>query len=448
MGRLSLAETRRRIGRLAGDSAYRELLFTSAQSLAVRLTGVATGFLVTWYTARYFSTDALGVVSICIGILSLAGIFAKLGHDVALMRYISGYAGESRMGAVRNIYRNSVRVILPFSLLITALLFFTADWMAIRLFHKPHLASVLRWNSLILLPLTMLQINSECLRGVKRIVSYTYFQTAAVSVMALVLLILSCFTDASENLPVYIQFVSITVAFLLSQWSWYSIVRGHLPETYELPDFRRINRTAAPMFTTTLMQLIMSWTGILILAAFRDEANVGVFNALVRISVFTNITILAVNGLMMTRFAAAYHSGDLTTLRRQSSQASRLIFFTALPLFLVLFLFPAQVLSVFGEGFSGYESQLRLLLVSQFVVVMAGLPGQLLNMTGRQQVLRNIAIVSAAVNVVAALLFVPETGIDGAVWSQLAGTLVWNCWCVIAAYREFGFLTIVGFTRD
>jgi len=438
----------RLIDRISNDASYRELLVTSGRSLVIRMLGVATGFLVTWTTARFFSAESLGVVSICIGILSLASIFAKLGHDVALMRYISGLSENTRIGAVRRIYRNSITVVLPFSLLLSLLLYFSAPWMAGHVFHKPYLASVLQWNSFVLVPLTFLQINAECLRGTKRIEAYTFFQTAAVSLTALLFLLAARSTAAFTDIPVYIQFVSITLAFIASQWWWYRIVKGAELDQLDIPTFSQVNRTASPMFTTTLMQLVMSWSGILILAAFRDEASVGVFNALVRISVFTNITILAVNGLVMTRFAAAYHSGDLTALRRQSSEAARLIFFTAIPLFGILFLFPGTVLSVFGAGFEGHELQLCLLLLSQLVVVVVGLPGQLLNMTGRQHVLRNIALVSALVNVAVGLWLIPPSGMIGACWAQLSGTVVWNVLCVWAAYREFGFLTIVGFSRN
>jgi O-antigen/teichoic acid export membrane protein len=448
MARSLRADILHLLGRGEGDASYRELLLTSGRSLMIRLLGVFSGFLVTWFTVRFFSAESLGVVSICIGILSLASIFAKAGHDVALMRYISGFSESSDFSSVRRIYRMSVTVVLPLSLSISAVLYLSASWMAEHIFFKPHLEHVFRWNALLLVPLTFLQVNAECLRGVKRIAAYTYFQTAAVSLTALFLLIALRSSGGVPDLPVYIQFVSIGLAFALSQWWWYRIVKGADAVADQVPSLQQLHRTASPMFTTTLMQLVMSWSGVLILAAFRDEASVGIFNALVRISVFTNITILAVNGLVMTRFAAAYHAGDLTSLRQQSGEAARLILYTSLPLFIGLFLFRDTVLSVFGEGFKGHGTTLCLLLLAQFIVVAVGLPGQLLNMTGRQRVLRNIALAAAVVNVLSGFLLIPEFGMDGACWSQLAGTAVWNLLCVFFAYKEFGFLTFAGMQRQ
>jgi O-antigen/teichoic acid export membrane protein len=98
---------------------------------------------------------------------------------------------------------------------------------------------------------------------------------------------------------------------------------------------------------------------------------------------------------------------------------------------------------VFGRGFSGVEPELYVLLASQLIVVMVGLPGQLLNMTGRQHVLRNIALAAATVNVLLSLLLIPSYGIMGACWAQFSGTFIWNVLCVWSARRHFGFWTTV-----
>ena len=425
------------------DPSYRELLLTSLRSLWVRGIGVTTGFLVTWLTARYFSADALGVVSICLAILSLASVASKFGHDVALMRFI---AAEGLPAKIKGVYLTSMKLVFPMSLLVAIVLFFAAPYMAEHLFHKNYLSFILQLNAIMLLPLTLLQIHAECLRGVKRIGEYTFFQTSAVSSLAVAGLLVALAAELSGNSPVYIQFIAISIAALLSSYRWL-LVSGYFTVRAEYSvSLSALNRVAAPMFTTTIMQLLMSWTGTLVLAAYLPEATVGIYNALVRISVFTNITILAINGLMITRFVAAYHSGDHELLRKQSHEATRLIFITALPLFIVLFSFPTTVLSIFGADFMQYKNELFVLLAGQFIVVCAGLPGQLLNMTDRQHVLRNISIVAAVVNVICCLAFIPTYGMRGACWAQLIGTLVWNLLCMYSVYRKMNIKTFIGFS--
>ena len=81
--------------RFKTDKEYNELIRTSFLALLVRMIGVSTGFFVTLLTSRFFGADALGLVSICIAILSFASVFGKLGLDVALMKYVAEFAGKN-----------------------------------------------------------------------------------------------------------------------------------------------------------------------------------------------------------------------------------------------------------------------------------------------------------------------------------------------------------------
>ena len=185
----------------------------------------------------------------------------------------------------------------------------------------------------------------------------------------------------------------------------------------------------------------MSWAGTLILAAYNSEADVGVYNALIRISAFTNITILAINSLAMPRFAEAFALGKLDSLKSHAKEVSRLIFITSIPAFILLFFFPEWILSIFGKEFPGNETALYVLLAGQFIVAFTGLPSQILNMTGRQHILRNIAVFSAIVNVLACIILVPKYGIMGTCIAQFMGIFAWNFLSVLSVKKQFGFFT-------
>jgi O-antigen/teichoic acid export membrane protein len=93
------------------DAAYRGLLQASISSFFIRGGGMFFGFLVTLITSRFYGADALGVVSVCFAILSLAAVIGKLGMDIALVRYISEYLMGKRFGAIKNIYLKAWSVI-------------------------------------------------------------------------------------------------------------------------------------------------------------------------------------------------------------------------------------------------------------------------------------------------------------------------------------------------
>ena len=427
------------------DREYGELIRTSFFALLVRITGVITGFFVTLITTRYYGADALGIVCICLAILSFSSVFGKLGFDVALMKYIAGFAIHKNYSAIKGVYRQAIIIILPATLLISVLLYFLAPWMANVLFHKPYLTDLLRINACLALPLVFLLINSECIRGLKKIKTYTFLQTVSVSLFATAGLIIASFFIIGKEIPAYIQFICITISGILSTFLWLTYSKfSHSKASSEI-SLNDLIRTSSPMFTTTLMQLTMSWAGTLILAAYVNESDVGIYNALVRISVVTNITILAINSLALPRFAESFATKSFVSMKKHAEESTRLIFLTSLPIFFMIAFFPHWILSIFGKEFPGNENALYILLAGQLIVCFSGLPSQILNMAGRQHVLRNIAIISAIVNVISCLMFIPRWGIIGACYAQLTGTFTWNLLSSLSVRRHFGFFVFFKF---
>ncbi len=428
-------------GRFKNDKEYSELVRTSSLALLVRMVGVITGFFVTVFTTRFYGADALGIVAICIAILSFASVFGKFGLDVALMKYVAEFSVEKKLSMVKAAYIAAMKVILPISFLISLILFYTADFISIHLLHKPYLKNLLQVNAWLTLPLVLILVNSECVRGFKKIKTYTFFQTVSVSLIAMFLLFILSYYYSNKEIPTYIQFLSIAITGCVSTFVWFhysGFLKVNSASEFSTSTLLKIS---SPMFLTTLMQLIMSWAGTLILAAYNTDSDVGVYNALIRISVFTNVTILAINSLAMPRFVEAFSSGKILLLEKNAKEAARLILFSAIPAFVLLFFFPHFILSIFGKEFPGNEMALYVLLVGQLIVASVGLPSQLLNMTGRQSILRNIALVSALINVIACLLLIPHFGLMGACIAQVIGIFAWNLLSVFEVKRRLGFFS-------
>jgi O-antigen/teichoic acid export membrane protein len=266
-------------------------------------------------------------------------------------------------------------------------------------------------------------------------------QTVSVSLFATILLVIAMNMEGSIYVPAYIQFISITLSGILGTILWFRYSRFFGTKAATELSTKHLVTTSSSMFTTTLMQLTMSWAATLILAAYVSESQVGIYNALVRISVVTNITILAINSLAMPRFSETFAKKDFAMMRTYSGQASRLIFLTSLPIFFMLFFYPHWLLKWFGKEFPGNENELYILLAGQFIVCFSGLSSQILNMAGRQHILRNISIVAAIVNVGICFALIPSMGIRGACIAQLAGTFTWNFLSTFSVKRHFGFFT-------
>ena len=76
-------------------------------------------------------------------------------------------------------------------------------------------------------------------------------------------------------------------------------------------------------------------------------------------------------------------------------------------------------------------------LISSF----SGSVGNILQMTGNQNIYAIILLIGAILNVVLNLIFIPLYGINGAAIASMSSLIVWNLSMVLVVKQKFGFYT-------
>jgi O-antigen/teichoic acid export membrane protein len=66
-----------------------------------------------------------------------------------------------------------------------------------------------------------------------------------------------------------------------------------------------------------------------------------------------------------------------------------------------------------------------------------------MNMTGNSKVLNKVIVFSTLINVVLNILLIPVFGIDGAAFSSLVSTVLWNVVLTVFIHRKYSFF--IGF---
>ena len=90
---------------------------------------------------------------------------------------------------------------------------------------------------------------------------------------------------------------------------------------------------------------------------------------------------------------------------------------------------------------------LRVLVLGQFVNVITGSVGYILQMTGYEKVVRNNVCISTAIMLAGGGLFIPLFGITGAAWVTSISIAIQNLLCVYHVKKTFGFNTLNIFSR-
>jgi O-antigen/teichoic acid export membrane protein len=165
---------------------------------------------------------------------------------------------------------------------------------------------------------------------------------------------------------------------------------------------------------------------MLLLGALYTVTSVGVYGIAKQINIFGHMIHIAVMTTARPIVAELFDRGDRDQMRRLYQTTTKWTFTANLPLFLILCVFPAQILSVFGESFAQGAPALILLAAASMVDVSTGMCGAILDMTGhtRLKLINNIVRLLLAVGV--SMFLIPRWGPIGAATAAFVVVLITN----------------------
>lgn len=427
----SAAKIRQGIKHFKNDIHLNELLTGSLIAFILKIAGMVFSYIFILLVTRNFGAGAMGIFALSTTVLSVFSIPGKLGLDTALLRFIAEYSSQGRLNMVKGAYMKSMRLLIPFSLLLSVMLYFLSPYISKYVFHKEYLSVYFRIVSFALLPLVLININSQSLRALKKIKEFSFFQNISNFLFAGISLAFMLVFTKQQSSPVISYAIALLLGALLSQFLWKKNAGLKAVQRAGNIKLKDMLNVSLPMMLSSSMSFIMSWTAVIMLGMFSTDAEVGIFNVASRIAVFTSITLLAINSIAAPKFAEFYGKNDIKGLGKVARQSTRLIFWTSFPILLTIFLLPDFILGFFGKDFKTGTAALLILTIGQFVNAISGSVGFILQMTGKEKVFQNIILAAAALNIALNALLIPRYGINGAAFANMIALVFWNLSSVI-----------------
>nr|MBA4116274.1 polysaccharide biosynthesis C-terminal domain-containing protein [Rubrobacter sp.] len=224
---------------------------------------------------------------------------------------------------------------------------------------------------------------------------------------------------------------ALVVSLAGSAWLWRSLRRGVPSEGRAAsPEFetRVWMAVALPMVFGGLGQLLMNRLDVVMLGALAGSESVGLYSAALRFALLNVFVLQAANVVAAPLVASAFHSGRLRQARSILRQTTLIATLGALPLFVVMMLYPRALLGLFGPGFEEGAALLRVLALGRLAAVAAGPVASALLMTGREREFARVTGVLVVLNVVGNLVAIPILGAMGAALVTAACTMLKNVW--------------------
>jgi len=420
-----------------------ELLGATALALLVKV-GVAVVVLgFNLLIARLLGANDAGLFFLALSILTIAVVIGRGGFDNPLIRFTAADASRGQFATVSASARFAVVASAGLSLGVTVVLWVSAPGMANGLFDKPELVEPLRYLSASVLPMSLMLLFSQLLKGLSRIVEH--------------LVIFSGLLPGIAGVMAYVFAPSHGLAGVCISWSaaaflscfiaavlWFRQTRGWtgVPQSGA---FQRLLASARPEFWTSLAIVLIQWSSPLMLGVWGTNAEVAMLTLASRVAVVTNLVLVAVSSVVTPRFARLHIEGDIGALQSTARNSAMLTAIVAFPIAGILIVAPGWVMSIFGTEFRDGSTALAMIAIGQFINVATGSVGALLVMTGHETIVRNLTLFSAALVLFLNTLMIPIFGINGAAAAMmivLAGQNLAATWIV---RKRLGIWSIPGF---
>ena len=434
------------------DKDFSELLRGSGLSFFLRFGGLAAGYLLTLIIAHLFGAKGLGDYVLAITVLRLFTLLAKLGLDTTSIRFIASFASQEKWTSIFR-FRKQVVTILSFTSVFASILMYCLSEEIANLINAN--PDFIQLNAFFVLPMAFFMLHYQSLRGLKRIAEFSFFYRMSQALFSIISIVIIYQFIQDSEVPVYAYLVSVIIVSLLSFLSFQYWLKdrseGKESAEQDIMRYSTLLKISIPLMFAQSVQFIMAWTDKLMLGAIdtpdvtlgltTNASEVGIYHTAFKLSMFAAVALMSINSIASPKFAEMFGKNDMEGLKKVVLQSTKMIFWTSVPLVTIFFIFPDFFLGLFGEEFKIGVTAFIFLSCGRLISSFSGSVGNILQMTGNQNIYASILLIGAVLNIVLNLILIPLYGINGAALASMSSLIVWNLSMVLVVKKKLGFYT-------
>lgn len=416
-------------------------------AFGLKFVGAGLAFVFNVVIGRLVGASGAGIYFLALSIATISSIFGRLGLDNALLRFTAIHSARGEWGRVAGVYALGLRIAFVVSGCVSLAGFLAAPWIASILFGEPELADPLRWMSLSILPFSLLNLQAECLKGIRRLRDAMLTQSIGIPLIAL-LFLASTIRTASVS-AVALAYLLATVA--VAGYAAIAFRRALAPHKVADGQFplQELARSSRPLFITAVMsKAMLPWAPLFLLGIWASTDQVGIYGAATRVALLVSFALATVNSALVPKLAEIYSEGDMPRLGLTARRSALFVTILASPIFVVIIAGNQWVMGMFGPDFRQGGLVLVILAIGQLVNALTGSVNHILIVTGNESVVRNVMTLAVVIMVLLCLALAAPLGAIGVAIATATATAGLNLAAAYVVWKKLGVRTIPLFGRS
>jgi O-antigen/teichoic acid export membrane protein len=418
-----------------------------ARGAGISTAGQGIGKLLAFATqpvlARLLGVQFYGFYTAGVALINGLQILSRFGMENGVVRYVAHYREHEDEARVRGTIVMALLFPIAISLVLSAVLFFGAGFIADSGWLKENgstMVSVLRGFAFVLPFFVFMSMTAWATQGFKTVTYAAYIQQLIRPSLFLILVGV-CYLLGAKIFGVIAayalaMFIAGLVGLYYLRKLFPDLFNRRTQTTFET---RALFGVSIPMSITQGAQYLNNFSAILILGVFAAGAPVGIFNAAARTATFLTVVRFAFSGIFSPIISGLHARQDTEEMGRLYKDVSRWIFTGAFVLFLVIVVFGPEVMGIFGEAFGAGVTALVIVAIAQLYSSSIGPAPRMLAMTENQNYAMIATSVAAITGVIVSFILIPRFEVMGAAIGMATAIIVENTGTMSAVKWRLGY---------
>lgn len=371
--------------------------------------------------ARAYGPEVYGLFSLAIIILSFVVTVSSLGLYDGLLRFIPFFRGKNQSNKISYLVKFTLSINLISGILLGIILFFSADYVSVNLFHNSALIYYLKVFS-FLIPLSLFSSSLLCiLRAYELIQENSLIQNILQNIVKFVLLLFFLMLAMGSRNSIILSYslgvlAMLIASYLICRWK----IKGIFRKSNLLRKEKKILRYdlfsySWPILFMSVIGSLFYWIDSFSIGYFKNTLEVGIYNAATPIAALFAIAPEVFLQLFYPLINKEYGRKNMKLIAQLSKQVSKWIMLVNLPLLLLIAIFPGVLINFFfGASYLAAENALRILAFGAFFSSMVVICNNLLSMCGKTKIILLNTVILSVLNLILNAILVPRYGINGA----------------------------------
>jgi len=371
------------------------------------------------YAYRYILTkigpEMYGSFTLALSVVSFALIFAKLGIDEGILRFLSLYSEEKNKKKSKEVFTTSIYIVFLSSVIFAIGIYISSDFFA-NIFHSNHIGYMLRILSISLPFGAFGLVFIEGLKALKKstlsIIIQQLTERSFLIIFTLLFFLLGSGIYGILWVYVFATFITpILSGFILFKTiGFYRLTKKEFIKTS-----KKILIYSLPLVFSASIYMLIRWADIMIIGYFYGPVLVGVYDVATLGSLFLFILPEAVLYMfipIMTRFYKKKRKKDFKGLINRS--VFYIFIITIIPA-LIMILFPERIIRILlDERYIDASLPLAILTAGVFFRILFMPHSKAILVYGKSVYTFYINLIATIFNIIFNIIFIPVYGIIGA----------------------------------